>query len=150
MARRRAARAGGSVAPCLQLVAPDASSVSACQPAPANRLDVTLALAGTHTIIVRDFFNTVTGAYVVALDRIVPPSAAARAMQYGQSLIDDLGVSADLDLFVFNGSAGDVISASATRRTGSVSPCVELGSPTGVRTTACAAGPNNQVQATLT
>lgn len=143
------ASTASSVWPCVELIGPDNVRTRACSIAAFNRIDTTLAVGGTHTILVSSYFATSFGNYTVALERIAPPSNTARTLQYGQTISEDLPFAGDLDLFAFRGTAGDVITVSASNRSGGVWPCVELVRPAGARSVTCAIRATNQVEATL-
>jgi hypothetical protein len=139
-----------SVRPCLTLVAPDASQLLACANAFVNRIDTMLTQTGTYTILVRDQPSAFTGHYTLVLERILPPSAKAKPISYGQTLVDQINISGDVDLFFFSGSQGDVISIRvANVSPSSVRPCLELITPANTRQTACNNAFNNELQTTL-
>jgi hypothetical protein len=150
----RATRAGGSVVPCVRLLGPGIDQ-EACLGRPSNRLNVAIAGDGSHTISVRDLFNGNTGGYTLALERVRPP-ANASGIVYGQTLVDNLTIAGDSDLFSFSGSAGDLVRVSASRVGGSVVvPCIDLWTPMGVSglpgpdVTGCVGAPSNHVELSL-
>jgi hypothetical protein len=135
-----------SLRPCLELVAPDNTRIVACANAFSHRIDSTLTLSGTYTILVSAF--SFSGAYVLALERILPPSPNAQAVQYGSTVQDEISPSGDIDLFFFEASAGarirlDVASESSLR------PCLELIGPDNTRITACENAFSQRIDATL-
>jgi Domain of unknown function (DUF3472) len=138
--------ASSSVRPCVELVVPGGGQLQACANAFVNRIDTTLTVSGTHIIQVRDQASVFTGAYTMTLERLIPPSSRARQISYGQTLLDQINIKGDLDLFVFSGSLGDSLSIIvANVSPSSVRPCVELISPANTRAIACNNAFNNQI-----
>ena len=146
----QASTGGSALWPCIDLIAPDNSRLRACTIAAFNRLDATLTVTGTYTILVTSYFATIFGNYAIALERLAPPSTSARPIQYGQTVLEQVPFAGDMDLFTFRGTAGDVITILASTRTGGVWPCVELIRPTGARLVTCAIRTTNQIDTTLT
>jgi hypothetical protein len=62
-----------------------------------------LTQTGAHTILVNGSFNGSTVDYALALERIAPPSVAARPIDYSQVLNDEINGVGDIDAFVFGG-----------------------------------------------
>lgn len=72
-----------------------------------------LTQTGAHTILVTEFFDSSAVDYALALERIAPPSVAARPIDYSQVLNDEINGVGDIDAFVFGGSAGALVSVEA-------------------------------------
>jgi hypothetical protein len=138
----------GALRPCIELFAPGGGSTRQCTNAFANRIDATLTQTGTYTVLATDWFGTSTGDYTVALERVAPPSGAV-PIQYGQTPLGDISLGGDLDLFAFSGTAGDLVSITASWRNGALRPCLELVSPTAGRITTCSNAFTNQIQTRL-
>jgi hypothetical protein len=64
-------RAGGQV-PCIELIAPDNSRISACENAFINQIDTTLDETGIHSILVTGWFTT-TPSYALTLECLAGP-----------------------------------------------------------------------------
>ena len=73
--------------------------------------DCRLTQTGVHTILLSEDGNTSTVDYAVALERIAPPSAAARPIDYSQVLNDEINGVGDIDAFVFGGAADALVRA---------------------------------------
>jgi hypothetical protein len=140
----------GSIRPCLELIAPDASSLIACANAFANRIDTTLNQTGTYTIVVDVLISGSTGDYALALERLITPSPNATAVQYGNLYESTIDLPGDLDLFTFEGEAGTTIRILGTFVDGTLRPCIELVAPNNSRITACGNSFSNSIDTMLT
>jgi hypothetical protein len=146
----RATRQSGSLSPCVDLVSPTASHVTACANWPLNEVDTVLDEAGEYSVLVDDFFGTLTGGYALSLERLAPPSGGAPILAYGESVADLLEPVGDVDLYQFWAALpGDSVVATVTRTSGSLSPCIELVAPDNARSSACDNAPSNQVATDL-
>jgi hypothetical protein len=121
----------GALRPCVTLVSPDTSQLSMCNNAFTNRIDTTLSLTGTYSIIIHDWFGTSTGTYGLALERVFPPSAGTLPIQYGETMNEEINLGGDIDLFSFEGTENDSIIITASWIAGSLRPCIELFPPEG-------------------
>jgi hypothetical protein len=121
----------GALRPCVTLVAPDASQLSMCNNAFTNRIDTTLSLTGTYSIIVHDWFGTSTGNYGLALERVSPPSSGTSPIQYGEIISEEINLGGDIDLYSFEGTENDSIIIDASWQEGALRPCIELFPPEG-------------------
>lgn len=65
--------ATSSIAPCVELFAPDGTLTTACELVASNRLDATLTHTGTYSILVTDALNIFTGEYTLTLQCLSPP-----------------------------------------------------------------------------
>jgi len=70
----------------------------------------TLTVSGTYTLWVGDNGGTDTADYVLHLQRLNGP-ANARSIAYGQIVTGTIGFQAEMDVYTFTASAGDVILA---------------------------------------
>ncbi|HKZ79573.1 MAG TPA: hypothetical protein VJ124_14955 [Pyrinomonadaceae bacterium] len=147
--RIQATYQSGSMRPCMELIAPDNSRMTACNNAFSNSIDTTLSQSGPYVILIRDWFSTSTGNYALAIERVRPPSANAQLLPYGSTIATDINSSGDLDLFTFRGVMSTTIRLQATWQSGSLRPCIELVAPDNARTTACSNAFSNSIQATL-
>jgi hypothetical protein len=138
----------GSMRPCIELVAPDNSRVEACENAFTNRIDATLTQTGDYTVIADVFFGG-TGDYVLALERLISPSPNAQAIQFGELIEDQINPEGELDLFFFDGTAGESILLQTAWQDGSMRPCIQLIAPDNSRTLACQNAFTNRVDTTL-
>jgi hypothetical protein len=107
----------GSVRPCIELYAPDGTLVAgACSTSTQNRIDPVLTQDGTHTVLVRDRNNSVTGTFTVTLQCIVgtctdASQTSVAATVSPPSLSVDVGSPAIADAIVTN--IGSVVPATA-------------------------------------
>ncbi len=147
--RIQATYQSGSMRPCMELIAPDNSRMTACNNAFSNSIDTTLSQSGTYIVLIRDWFSTSTGNYGLAIERLRPPSANAQPLQYGGTIANDINPSGDLDLFTFRGVMSTTIRIQSTWQSGSLRPCIELIAPDNARTSACSNAFSNSIQTTL-
>jgi hypothetical protein len=126
--------------PCLELRAPDNTQTFACAFQEfSQRIDKTLTLTGTYTVLVTSTGASTgrTGAYALALEKVAPPSFDARSINYGETFTDEINPTGDIDLFSFEGTAGDSVVVQVTSQS-NLFPCLELRAPDNTRTFACA------------
>lgn len=135
--------------PCLQLIAPDASSQTDCENWPTNAIDTVLTQTGTYSVIVYDFWSGATGEYTLTLERLQPPSSDGVPIVYGQTSGGVLDLVGDLDLFTFSGSTADTVRLYAADVSGT-HPCLQMIAPDNSRAVACENWPSNQLDQTLT
>lgn len=138
----------GSMRPCIELIAPDNSHIEACANAFTNRIDTTLTQTGTYTALV-DVFSGGTGAYALALERLIEPSPNAQAIEYGELAEGQIDPEGELDLFFFAGIAGETVLLQVAWQSGSARPCVQLIAPNNERTQACSNAFTNRIDMTL-
>jgi GH24 family phage-related lysozyme (muramidase) len=91
---------------------------------------VHLTANGSYTLLVLDSDGQQTGNYGLHLQRITIP-AGAPLIGYGQTLQDTLSARADINVYTFSGTAGDVVSAFLAGNWSTV-PRLELYDPAGV------------------
>ncbi len=96
------------------------------------KTDVKLTKSGTYFIHVWEEGNNETLTYALAFDRAAaPPAAGALQARSGMGVDADLNPVGDADGFSINGGAGDTVTATATRQSGTGRPCVALIDPDG-------------------
>jgi hypothetical protein len=93
--------------------------------------DCRLTQTGTHTILVSEFANDGTVDYSLALERISPPSVAARPIDYSQVLNDEINGVGDIDAFVFGGATDDLVSVGTVQLGGGGTDFFEVFGPGG-------------------
>jgi len=84
-----------------------------------------------HFVHVREQGNDDQLLYALSLERTGPPSLAAVALRSGQGVETTLDPEGDVDAYMTGGAAGDTITATASRLTGTGRPCVALFDPNG-------------------
>jgi len=89
-------------------------------------------------------------AYGIALERLIPASAAARPIAFGETVADQFNIAGDLDLFSFTGAVNQTVAVVMDRPAGLINSCVELIAPDNSRAVACPTLTTNRLQATLT
>jgi hypothetical protein len=99
----------GTMRPCLQLIAPDTTTTTACANSFSNRIDTTLTQTGTYALVADVWFAGTTGNYSLVLERLIAPSSNALAVQFGITHQDTLDAAGDLDLFVLAGEANSTV-----------------------------------------
>jgi len=100
-----------------------------------------LAQGGAHTILVSEGFNDAIVNYALALERIAPPSLAARPIDYSQVLSDEINGVGDIDAFVFTGGANDLVRVQTSKLGGPGFSSFEVFGPDG--TLICFGGSTN-------
>jgi hypothetical protein len=127
----QATRTGGTGTPCVQLYDPDGAFVAqSCNfGANAPRVDAVLSLTGPHTILVVERESDDTFDYNLALERRTP--VLGTPICYGCLLTDGIAALGEIDLYIFDGTAGDVARVQASRTSGTGTPCIELYDPNG-------------------
>lgn len=140
----------GDLRPCVELIAPDASRITACSNAFDNRIDTTLSQTGTYTILTDVLVAGTTGGYSLALERLIAASPNAAGVQFGNLYPDSLDLAGDLDLFTFVGEANTTIRIQGTYVSGAMRPCVMLIAPDNSRLSACENSFANTIDTTLT
>lgn len=127
----RATKTGGSGYPCIELRDPADVLVATDCGLTGAQIERGLS-SGTYTIRVSEDGNNGTYSYVLSLERIVPPAPGATPLLFGETVEGDLNPEGDVDLYSFNGWAGDNITIEL-RPLSSNGACVELWSPQGIR-----------------
>jgi hypothetical protein len=127
-AKVNTSKLGGAGSPIFEMHRPNGTRV-ACNAFGDCPLDAT----GTHTIQVTDLGNNHTVDYALVLERLEPPSPAARRIQYDQQISEEINGVGDMDLFFFSGEAGDTVRITATKTGGTGSPVREVYRPDGTR-----------------
>jgi hypothetical protein len=118
----------GNLAPYLELYGPTGSYITGAL----SKIDRALAAAGTYTVLVRDSTNMYTGNFTFTWQRLNNPGSAT-AIDCGTAVVGSLGIAGDTDYYTFSGAASDVVTVRGTTTSGSITPYLELYSPTGSR-----------------
>ena len=117
-----------------------------------NQPEFTLEETGTYLIQVQASNYVYAGTYSLGLEGVSPLSPDAQTLTAGAPLSRTIGAAADVDEFVFMGSAGDIVSIALAQTAGfdsfhGVLAQARLFSPAGVEVSAWNA--NNQPEFTL-
>jgi hypothetical protein len=124
--------------PCLEMVRPDNTRTSGCGLSLTSRVDSLLTQAGRHTILMRSYYPFAQGTYTFTLQRTAPPSPMAPRLAYGASLTGNLDPPGKLDVYAFDGRAGDSVSITTASLGGLYfEPCVQLIAPDGANWSSC-------------
>jgi hypothetical protein len=101
------------------------------------RFDVVLPSSGLFTVRVNEWYYDHLLQYRLVLERVTPPSPAARDVCPLCTVPDRIDPAGDLDVFTFTGRAGDTVVIQATGKDGD--PCLEVFGPAGtpIGQTAC-------------
>jgi uncharacterized membrane protein YgcG len=137
------------VQPCVELTAPDNSTIVECDLSADHRIDTVLDQTGTFSLLVSDWNSDDAGDYTISLERINPVSSGARQIAYNESLQDDIDPAGDIDLFFFEGSDNDNVSILVTRTDDFVQPCVELTAPDNSTTVECDLSADHRIDTIL-
>jgi hypothetical protein len=99
------------------------------------RIHETLIEDGEHTIVVEEGSGR-TMPYGLALERVAPPSPGSTPICFGCGINESIDGIGDIDLYIFDGSVGDIIEVSATDQSGGPfeAACVTLFGPDGMPT----------------
>jgi hypothetical protein len=122
-------RQGGGL-PCVELFGPTGGSVGSPSCGSRGRIEVVLPASGPFTLRVTEHANDEIVGYGLTLERVSPPSPAARDICPNCTAADLIDPIGDLDVFSFTGLAGDSVIIQAMRQAGG-QPCVQLFGPTG-------------------
>ncbi len=133
--------------PCLDLFGPTGDPIDSACGADA-RIDATLTETGSHTMLISESGGSSTADYALALERVAPPSAGATPICNGCNITSSLTPRGDLDLFSFDGAAGEVFTAILSRISGGI-PCLDLFDPTGVIIDTACSATGARIDATL-
>ncbi len=87
--------------------------------------------------------------YSLSLERLAAPSPTAIPINFGETLTGIIDPRGEMDLFVMNGLAGDVVVVQAAS-TSTPDPCVEVFDPAGVRIASQCRNQSARVEVTLT
>ena len=93
---------------------------------------VTLAAAGTYTVIIGDCSDTNTGSYLIYAQLTNNPSGAA-ALSLGQTQTGTVGSAAQSSTYTFTASANDVVDFTLVTTNGNLIPKIRLYNPAGVQ-----------------
>lgn len=131
---------GGNFYPWMELY--DPSGVYLSQ---GNQIDMTLVVAGTYKILLRDLSNAYGGDYVLTWERVKNPCDAV-TISCGQVLSGSVSVAGEIGAYTFSASSGDVVTIRMRNTSGgSFYPYVELYDPSGT----LIGGPSYQIDVTL-
>lgn len=120
--------------PTFEVFFPDGAPVPSCSQffsTDPGVADCQLTQAGTYTIRVNENGANNTVDYGLALERIVPLSAAAQPLASTQTLAAEINAVGDIDAFFFSGNANDLYFVQIARQGGSGTPVFEVFSPDG-------------------
>jgi len=95
----------------------------------------TLKQTGTYTLVVSDNGNDNSGNYQLQLERI-PPVIPVPGIKSGQTVKDVISPSTDIDYFVFNGVAKDLVQFAVQGLTNNLDPVLEIWDATTATTVA--------------
>jgi hypothetical protein len=104
----------GSAESRIEVYDPDGFLLAASDGLTTGRVDLTLTASGSHSILVKESSDDETEVFTLVLERVSPPSIAARALCFGCDLADTIEPVGDLDLFKFVAMGTETISAQAS------------------------------------
>ena len=120
----------GNFNPYIELYNPGGKLITSA----ANKIKRILTVTGTYTVVVRDQNNTSTGDYLLYWQRMNNP-CGGMATTCGQVVTESIGTAVDPPpwrVFTFTAAANDAVSIRSVRTSaGSLTPLIELYSPTG-------------------
>jgi hypothetical protein len=134
--------AGSSLSPLIELYSPTGQRLTLASSATGSTItQLNLPATGTYTITVRDYYGTGTGGYAITPVSIGPGIAQdsggdAGATTSALTRSASIGIG-DIDVFTISGVAGGTMMATVGETTAgsTLSPLIELYSPTGTRLT---------------
>jgi hypothetical protein len=96
-----------------------------------NLYNCLLTQTGTHTILLRDYYNTGTGGYGVSVQRI-SNSVGCTPISFGAApLSGTISAAAEMDCFTFSDVVGNHVLLSFTKTSGTMSLEAEIYNPNG-------------------
>ncbi|MEA3413808.1 MAG: hypothetical protein U9R74_20095 [Pseudomonadota bacterium] len=120
--------------PCVRLLRPDGTQMRSRCASFGVQHHVRLDQSGKHAMIVSERLNDGTLGYILVLDRVAPTSPTSTAVNPGVIVSDMIAPNGDIDLFSFQGQAGDTASIQVTRQTDEAgTPCAKLFGPDGTQ-----------------
>jgi YD repeat-containing protein len=127
----RRMKTSGTLNPYMELFNAAGSRIAG----PSTQIDMTFAAAGTYTILVRDYYTTATGNYLIYWQTVKNPCNVVANLACGQVVSGSIGTSVDPPpwrVYTFTGAVNDVVTIRAGNLSpGSFLPNIELYSPTG-------------------
>jgi hypothetical protein len=115
---------GGSLEPRIELFNDQGRLVASLDSFGDTILDLTLESAGVYYLLLSDDQGEETGVYSVTLQRLNPPTGSV-ALVYGQTLEATLEAISEMDPYMFQGEAGEVVRIRMSEG-GSLEPRIEL------------------------
>jgi len=125
----RATKQGGTLWPQLELFDPGGNSIALDYDTCRAWIDATLPSNGTYTILVSDDISFGTGPYGLALERVSNPFGPR--IDYGGYVEDQINPIGEIDLYIFEACAEDVVTVVVTKQGGNLWPELELFDPSG-------------------
>ena len=124
-------RSAGPGQPCLELSGPDGRSLVAdCGPHQA-RIIPPATVEGSYRLWVSDDNDDEAMVYSLAVERLEPSHPAVLPLCIGCSMEETLAPPGDLDLYAFDGLAGEVFLVQLVRQESPGNPCLEILRPDG-------------------
>ena len=99
-----------------------------------SQIDRTLTQAGSYKLLIRDYYNTYSGTFVLNWQRVNNPCNAT-PISCGQVLSGSVSAAGEIDFYTFTASAGDVITIRYRKITGALVSYLELYNPNGALVT---------------
>jgi hypothetical protein len=126
----------GNLSPTIVLYSPTGAQVSVaynggCGGSRVEMNTVTLSVAGTYTVLVRDCGDANTGTYTLYGQRTNNPTGAVPLSFGGQPEAGTISSPAQSNSYTFGGDANDVVSMTMVVTSGKLSPVIELYNPSG-------------------
>jgi len=113
------------------------------------RVNADLTETGSHSILVKERDDDETGDFTLVLERLTPPSPAARDICFGCELSDTVAPLGDIDLFTFAATGGETLAAQMTMF-GFSDAQIELYDPDGILIISDSAFSTASINTTLT
>ncbi len=123
----------GNLEPALEVYKPDGTRILSISGDNTNvRVDtLTLPTTGLYSLFASDVGSNALGAYGLFLDKLQSPASAA-GISYGSLQRDTLINTAQIKMYTFNGSTGDILVAMMSDSLNPMEPMLSLYSPAGV------------------
>jgi len=118
---------GPSFISVMELYAPNGSYFTFYYNYPLDRV---LTTSGTYTILIRDYYNTYAGDFLLTYQVMNNPCNPS-SVNYGQTLSNSINGLGEMDVYTFTASANDGVTIRLRKTSGTVNPVIELYGPTG-------------------
>jgi len=128
---------GGSFTPYIELYNPSGAFLQN-----GSYMDRTLTVAGTYTILMRDYYNTYGGNFNLSWRKVSTPPCNSAPINCGQTLSGSITAADQINFYTFTAAANDVVTIRTRKVSGSFTTVFDLYSPSGTQILSGAASTN--------
>ena len=127
MSLRSVKTSTGTFIPYMELYGPTGAYITYAYNYPLDRI---LTTAGTYTILVRDYYDSNAGDFLMTLQMMNNPCNAS-AINCGQVIGGSVTGIGQMNIYTFSASVNDGVTIRIRKTSGSLAPNIELYGPTG-------------------